>query len=338
MTTLTNFIESARYDLTDYETGLEFDERELVNYLNRMIVLVDSTLNSIDSDLLFGNEINIDCVKFQNYVNITDVNNNNVDSVQEVWLAQSQLTHITVPEMYRKRKWYNTGTLTEFGGAVVGGHYRIVTQTTLDYTTIGAADNNVGTNFTADAAGTLGSGDVLRVLSLVTPSFWALEGNHILFESGSDSAYTTLEINYKKKTRPLLQSYSAVFTAAVTDINTTAVNTFVTGDGRFQVSNSGGALPTGLSASTDYWMEFISPTTFYLCTTKSNAVGSAHIDITDTGSGEHTITHTEYMPFDSKWDNLFREMLVLHSKAKKEGQMSQPDSIFQEIFRKRAFE
>ena len=281
MTTLTNFIESARYDLTDYETGLEFDERELINYLNRMIVLVDSTLNSIDSDLLFGNEADIDCVADQDYVNITDMNNGKVDSVQEVWLGLNRLQHITVSEMYRKRKWYSTSGV---------------------------------------------------------PQFWALEGNHILFETDSDSAYTTLTITYKKKTRPLLQSYSVTFTAAATDIITTAANTFVTGDGRFQVSNSGGALPTGLSASTDYWMEFISPTTFYLCTTKSNAVGSSNVDLDDAGSGTHTITHTEYMPFDSKWDNLFREMLVLHAKAKKEGQMSQPDSIFQEIFRKRAFE
>jgi len=280
MKTLTNFIESARYDLTDYETGLEFDERELVDYLNRMIVLVDSTLNSIDSDLLFGNETDIDCVESQDYVDITDMNNGHVDSVQEVWIGQNLLTHVTVPDMYRKRKWYSS-----------------------------------------DGA----------------PAFWALEGNHILFETGSDSAYTTLEMNYKKKTRPLLQNYSAAFTAAVTDICTTAANTFVTGDGRFQVSTDD-TLPTGLSASTDYWMEFISPTTFNLCTTKSNAVGSSNVDITDTGTGNHTITHTEYMPFDGKWNNLFREMLVLHAKAKKEGQISQPDSIFQEIFRKRAFE
>ena len=38
MATLAAFLEGVRYDLTDYETGLEFDDRELINYLNRMIV------------------------------------------------------------------------------------------------------------------------------------------------------------------------------------------------------------------------------------------------------------------------------------------------------------
>lgn len=281
MTTLSTFLEGVRYDTTDYETGLEFDDRELINYLNRMIVLVDSTLNSIDSDLLFGKEADIDCVADQNYVNITDMNNGRWDSVQGVWIGTNQLEQITVPAMHIKRKWYTS------------------------------------------------SGE---------PQFWALEGNHIIFEANSDSAYTTLEIHYKKKTRPLLQSWSDTFTAATTDICTVSpAHTFVTGDGRFQVSTTT-TLPAGLSASTDYWLEFISPTTFYLCTTKSNAIGSSNIDITDVGTGTHTITHTEYMPFDGKWDNLFREMLVIHAKGKKEGQMSNVDSIFQEIFRKRAFE
>jgi hypothetical protein len=283
MTTLATFLEGVRYDVTDYETGLEFDDRELINYLNRMIVLVDSTLNSIRSDELFGAEENIDIAADQNYLNISDLNNGHWDSINAVWIDTDKLTHISVEEMYNKRMWYSS--------------------------------------------------------DVDPPKFWALQGNHILFEANADNAETGVEIHYRKRTRPLLQSWSDTFTAATTDICTVSpAHTFVTGDGRFQVSNSGGALPTGLSASTDYWMEFISPTTFYLCTTKSNSVGSSNIDITDAGTGTHTITHTEYMPFEGKYDNLFREMLVLHAKAKKEGQLSNPDSIFQEIFRKRAFE
>jgi hypothetical protein len=48
------------------------------------------------------------------------------------------------------------GTVT-----VIGNVYRIVAQNTLDFTTIGAADNNAGTTFTADAIDTLGVGDEL---------------------------------------------------------------------------------------------------------------------------------------------------------------------------------
>ncbi len=44
---------------------------------------------------------------------------------------------------------------------VAGTVYRIVTQNTLDFTSVGAADNNVGTIFIADAVDTLGAGDEL---------------------------------------------------------------------------------------------------------------------------------------------------------------------------------
>jgi hypothetical protein len=44
------------------------------------------------------------------------------------------------------------------------------------------------------------------------------------------------------------------------------------------------------------------------------------------------------MPFDGRYDDLFREMLVLHAKGKREGTASRADMMFQEIFRKRVME
>ena len=58
-----------------------------------------------------------------------------------------------------------------------------------------------------------------------------------------------------------------VFTAeADTEVLTAVAHGLLTGDGPFQVSNSGGALPTGLTELTDYWIIRIDADNFYLAT------------------------------------------------------------------------
>jgi len=286
MATLSSFLEAARYDLIDYETGVEFEDRELVNYLNRMIKLIDSTLLISRSDLLHGTETDLDTVSSQDYVDLTNLNNGYWDSIREVWIGSNKKEPISVPLMYYKRKF-----------------------------------------LTSDAE----------------PNYFAVERNHLLLETGADSAHTDLVIHYNQKTRPLLESWSDTFTAtAATDLITISpAATFTTSDGRFQVSNSGGGLPGGLSASTDYWTIYDSSnggTTYQLATSKSNAIAGTEIDITTTGSGTHTITQTEYTPYDGRYDEFLREMLVLHAKGKREGGASKSDAMFQSIFRKRMFE
>lgn len=75
---------------------------------------------------------------------------------------------------------------------------------------------------------------------------------------------------------------SAAFTAAVTDIITSAAHGLSEED-RIQVSSST-TLPAGLSASTDYFVRDVTTNTFKVSTTK----GGAAVDITDTGTGVHT--------------------------------------------------
>lgn len=287
MSTLSSFLEAARYDLIDYETGLEYDDRELVNYLNRMISLIDSTLLINRSDLLHGEETNIDTVESQNYVDLTNINNTYWDSIREVWIGQDKKEPISVPFMYYKRKWYS-------GNA--------------------------------------------------TPQYYAIEGNHLLWESTADAAHTDLVIYYNKKTRPLLESWNDTFTAvAATDLITPASGapTFVNADGPFRLTNSGGSLPTGLSTGTDYWLVYDASTagvTYKFATSKSNAIAGTTVDITTTGSGTHTMTLTEMTPYDGRYDGFLREMLVMHGRGKKEGGASKSDAMFQSIFRKRMFE
>jgi hypothetical protein len=60
-----------------------------------------------------------------------------------------------------------------------------------------------------------------------------------------------------------------------------------------QVSNSGGALPTGLSAATNYWARVIDANTFYLYDTRAHAlVGGAtgQVQVSTNGTGTQTMT------------------------------------------------
>ena len=87
---------------------------------------------------------------------------------------------------------------------------------------------------------------------------------------------------------------AGTFTAAnATDLCTLASHGFKTGL-KVQVSNSGGALPTGLSASTDYFVIFVSTSTFKLATSLANALAGTVIDITADGSGTNTVTPTTF--------------------------------------------
>ncbi|GAG22551.1 unnamed protein product [marine sediment metagenome] len=61
----------------------------------------------------------------------------------------------------------STTTLTSGDDNIDGDFYEITAQNTLDMTTIGSPDNVVGTRFVADAALTLGAGDILTP---VTPT------------------------------------------------------------------------------------------------------------------------------------------------------------------------
>jgi hypothetical protein len=77
------------------------------------------------------------------------------------------------------------------------------------------------------------------------------------------------------------------FTAATTDIITAAGHGFVNGD-RVRVSSTT-ALPDGLAAATTYFVIDATENTFKL----SLADGGAAVDITDTGTGTHTVVGFE---------------------------------------------
>lgn len=79
------------------------------------------------------------------------------------------------------------------------------------------------------------------------------------------------------------------------DVTTGTDNINITSHGyvdlqKVQVSNSGGALPTGLSASTDYWIIYVDADNFKLASSYANSVADSAVDITAAaGGGTHTI-------------------------------------------------
>ncbi len=85
-------------------------------------------------------------------------------------------------------------------------------------------------------------------------------------------------------------AFSSTFTAdASTDICTAASGT-VPPTGTAVVLTTTGTLPAGLTTATTYFIIKLSGSTFKLATTIANALVPTPIDITDAGSGTHTVT------------------------------------------------
>lgn len=92
---------------------------------------------------------------------------------------------------------------------------------------------------------------------------------------------------------PLVVSDLA-FTAAATDIVTTATpHGLATGDGPFRLTSTG-SLPAGLALTTDYWLIVTGASTLKLASSfaDARAVVPVPVDITGTGTGTHTLSDT----------------------------------------------
>jgi hypothetical protein len=62
-----------------------------------------------------------------------------------------------------------------------------------------------------------------------------------------------------------------------------------TGFGPVRLTNSGGALPTGLLAATDYWVIAVDANTVQLATSLAHALAGTFIAVTDNGTGTQTL-------------------------------------------------
>lgn len=122
----------------------------------------------------------------------------------------------------------------------------------------------------------------------------------------SDSAATQAEIhnglvtalnavtsnNYLAAFAPLVVADFTFTADNTTEIMTAAAHGLQTGDGPFQLTNSGGALPAGLATLTNYWVIRIDANTFYLASSLANALAGTFVTISGNGTGTHTVTDT----------------------------------------------
>ncbi len=106
-------------------------------------------------------------------------------------------------------------------------------------------------------------------------------GCSVSLNSATENSTIDLQIVQIPKTTIATQT----FTAAATDIITATAHGLLYGQ-RITVANSGGALPAGLVASTNYYLRDVTTNTFKVSLTPGGTV----VDIGDAGTGTHTLT------------------------------------------------
>lgn len=90
----------------------------------------------------------------------------------------------------------------------------------------------------------------------------------------------------------LVNSKTFTATAATPAVLTVAAGWDIQQGTAIQLTNSGGALPTGLSAATTYYWNRTAATTGNLATSRANLDAGTYVATSDTGSGTHTIAMT----------------------------------------------
>lgn len=101
--------------------------------------------------------------------------------------------------------------------------------------------------------------------------------------------------NYLAAFAPLVVSPLVVTADATSNLLDHAAHGLHHGAGPFQFTNSGGALPGGIAAATNYWVIHttgMDADHFEIATTLANALAGTFVDITDAGTGTQTMSDT----------------------------------------------
>lgn len=100
---------------------------------------------------------------------------------------------------------------------------------------------------------------------------------------------------------PDLLDRSLTFTAAAEDICTAVGHGLTTGQAVTLTTSV--ILPPPLAINTTYWVAVLDDDTFELCTTEANAKAGTQIDITDIGTGTHTLHGQDSLLFKAQPTN-----------------------------------
>jgi len=117
---------------------------------------------------------------------------------------------------------------------------------------------------------------------------------------------------------------------AATDVIAETAHGMETGDGPVRVSNSGGALPAGLAAATDYWVIAASANTFKLASSRANALAGTAVNITAAaGGGTHTLARALTVGKDFSADGMLEWLARgVKPQAMQFADVADVDSIF----------
>ena len=145
MATFSTLIDDARYDLRDYQTGLEFDDAELLNFVNRMIRLLESTLTSLNSDLVQG----VASLSFLIATNSLDIsaalNTGKWDSIRSLWYGTEKIDKISLDDLYTIRQSASTQTGTPTYWALGGSTLQFDRTAAATYTLTCYYNQRIGT-------------------------------------------------------------------------------------------------------------------------------------------------------------------------------------------------
>lgn len=120
-----------------------------------------------------------------------------------------------------------------------------------------------------------------RTLAYAWPYVWAGGTAGVLSTPGGSEDQLVYEVRS-------YNSSTVTITIATPGVVTFTAHGFYHGQ-RCQITTTG-ALPTGLTASTTYFVEVIDANSFYLCTTLANVAAGTRIATSGSQSGVHTLT------------------------------------------------
>ena len=344
MGTVASLIESARYDLQDYEKGLDYDDRMLYLFLNRMIGIMDSQLSALDSELVHGIEYNMNPVAYYDYMDLTSMNNGQWDMVRSVWIGTDRKQPISNELMYYKRKFRNNQTAEPEYWAIEGRRLLFEALCNSAHTDFIIHYNKKHRDRKQSWTEDFGTSDVNATTDTITldsnPGFVTGDGPFQFTTTTTLPAGLSLATDYYYIFDPANPTKPRFATSKDYAINEEEVNS---GNGysgltyKIIAQNTLDFTSYGASAN-DAGTYFTASADFELGS-GDRVLKTNSVNITNTGTGTHTITmQPDLMPYDGIFDEYFREMLVLHAGAKSTSQPNPADAFYERIFRKRAFE
>ena len=335
MATVQTIIDSARYDLVDYVDGvglgIEFDDTELLNYMNRMVGILDSNLVSLNSDLTEAIDETHETVAGQDYIDLTSsLNSGNWLDIRSVWLGANRLEKVSLGRL-RHDSMYNTANRTPYIYALAGRKIYFIAPAS------GPTElmpNKVDRDFSAASAWTdvdiavTGSYDESGDLSITAGAAGAADYCTLAVASAPMSEGQKYRVKYDLDTVVeswYLQDFTGAQTFGTID---TADDGTIQNTINFRVDDdlTGGfrlaAVANDASGNFDNfklynWSDCL--TIFYDKKTAALALTSS-------------------MPYDDMFNEFLREMLVLCAKAKKEGIINRADGVFNNLFKMRVMQ